>query len=67
MHAVLSRVVPTDQGDYDMCSCDMFTYLMNYSLAYLILCLQYTAECNKLLSQFRLAEKAALGKTMTTE
>jgi len=28
---------------------------------------EYTAECNKLISQFRLAEKAALGKSMTTE
>lgn len=28
---------------------------------------EYTAECNKLISQFRLAEKAALGKTMTIE
>jgi len=27
----------------------------------------YTMECNKLISQFRLAEKPALGKTMTTE
>lgn len=28
---------------------------------------EYTTECNKLISQFRLAEKAALGQTMTTE
>mmetsp|Transcript_25457 Transcript_25457/g.39078 ORF Transcript_25457/g.39078 Transcript_25457/m.39078 type:complete len:221 (-) Transcript_25457:30-692(-) len=28
---------------------------------------EYTTECNKLISQFRLAEKAALGKNMTTE
>mmetsp|Transcript_38407 Transcript_38407/g.78353 ORF Transcript_38407/g.78353 Transcript_38407/m.78353 type:complete len:224 (-) Transcript_38407:173-844(-) len=28
---------------------------------------EYKAECNKLISQFRLAEKAALGKSMTTE
>merc|ERR1719191_569769 len=28
---------------------------------------EYTTECNKLISQFRLAEKAALGKSMTTE
>ena len=32
-----------------------------------LLRLQYTTECNKLISQFRLAEKAALGKTMTIE
>uniref|UniRef100_A0A6V2IMC3 Vacuolar protein sorting-associated protein 28 homolog n=1 Tax=Ditylum brightwellii TaxID=49249 RepID=A0A6V2IMC3_9STRA len=28
---------------------------------------EYTSECNKLISQFRLAEKAALGSSMTTE
>lgn len=28
---------------------------------------EYVQSCNKLISQFRLAEKAALGKTMTTE
>jgi len=28
---------------------------------------EYKTECNKLISQFRLAEKVALGKTMTTE
>jgi len=28
---------------------------------------EYTTECNKLISQFRLAEKAALGRNMTTE
>eukprot|EP00565_Helicotheca_tamesis_P004249 CAMPEP_0185741158 /NCGR_PEP_ID=MMETSP1171-20130828/38805_1 /TAXON_ID=374046 /ORGANISM="Helicotheca tamensis, Strain CCMP826" /LENGTH=213 /DNA_ID=CAMNT_0028413111 /DNA_START=643 /DNA_END=1284 /DNA_ORIENTATION=- len=28
---------------------------------------EYTTECNKLISQFRLAEKAALGSSMTTE
>mmetsp|Transcript_17750 Transcript_17750/g.25053 ORF Transcript_17750/g.25053 Transcript_17750/m.25053 type:complete len:225 (-) Transcript_17750:526-1200(-) len=28
---------------------------------------EYTTECHKLLSQFRLAEKAALGKNMTIE
>lgn len=28
---------------------------------------EYTTECNKLISQFRPAEKAALGKNMTTE
>ena len=49
--------------------CDLFmcSYLVNHSHVYIILFLQYTAECNKLISQFRLAEKAALGKTMTTE
>jgi len=28
---------------------------------------EYTTECNKLISQFRLAEKAAISETMTTE
>lgn len=28
---------------------------------------EYTTECNKLISQFRLAEKAAINETMTTE
>lgn len=28
---------------------------------------EYTTECNKLISQFKIAEKAALGKNMTTE
>lgn len=28
---------------------------------------EYTSECNKLISQFKIAEKAALGSGMTTE
>ena len=28
---------------------------------------EYTTQCNKLISQFRLAEKAVCGKDMTTE
>ena len=51
---------------YVIHSCALI-YLLNHSHVYIFLFLQYTAECNKLISQFRLAEKAALGKTMTTE
>jgi len=54
-----------------VCLCELIYPSNNINcqsnLIFLAFHMQYTSECNKLISQFRVAEKVALGKSMSAE